>query len=321
MQVEDVLEQIPAAPRWVRADNWTLEQQRQEAQRRFLFMKLMYANEEIKFAPRPNDVIVTTTPKSGTTWLTHICHQLRMQGCDPDFDTQDEVITFIGIKLFHFDPDAKLQPASPRIFATHMPGPLVPRGGKIITCFREPKDVVLSACRFYDYLLAFRGRVSMEILSWAVFNIGRVKDVLDYILYWWEHRHDQDVLLLFFDDLIEDHVGCVRRIAKFIGVDSCSEEVIDRVVFTTTHAEMVKHQNKFMTPKVVCEMAELLGEAAPCKHDSRVRKNGGKTGEGDKVLPKELRLQIEKDWEEFVGASLGFKNLDEMRQSWKNELL
>ena len=36
----------------------------------------------------------------------------------------------------------------------------------------------------------------------------------------------------------------MRRIAKFMGVD-CSEEVIARVVHTTSHSEMSRHASKF----------------------------------------------------------------------------
>ena len=64
------------------------------------------------------------------------------------------------------------------------------------------------------------------------------------------------MLLLFYDDLKEDHIECVRRIAKFMGVD-CDEETIARVVHTTTHAEMVKHHSKFDNQGQILMIAKM----------------------------------------------------------------
>ena len=37
------------------------------------------------WVPRPSDVMITTFPKTGTTWLQQICHQLRNGGKGMDF--------------------------------------------------------------------------------------------------------------------------------------------------------------------------------------------------------------------------------------------
>ena len=66
------------------------------------------------------------------------------------------------------------------------------------------------------------------------YYFGDVAMVLNGLLVWWEHRNDDDVLFLFFDDLKEDHDGCVNCIAQFIGVD-CDEALLTHVVHTTTH--------------------------------------------------------------------------------------
>ena len=52
----------------------------------------MNSNLSTSFKPNPDDVIVAVPPKSGTTWLLHICHQLRMSGAVPDFDDELTVI-------------------------------------------------------------------------------------------------------------------------------------------------------------------------------------------------------------------------------------
>jgi len=40
------------------------------------------------YTPRPTDVIVSPPAKSGTTWLLHMAHQLRVGGAEPEYDDQ-----------------------------------------------------------------------------------------------------------------------------------------------------------------------------------------------------------------------------------------
>ena len=223
----------------VRATVWTPEQQVRELKRRSL---PPVAEGSISFTPRPTDVILTVPPKCGTTWLLHIIHQLRMNGAEPDFEDQFEVMMWVErSRMFGVDPDTMTQPAEPRIFFSHLPYDRVPKGGKMIYCFRDQGDALYSLYRFLDALYLLRGRVSLPIFANTVIksgDYGGVAVVLNELLVWWEHRNDADVLFLFFDDLKEDHAGCVSCIAKFIGVD-CDEALLALVVHTTTHAEMV----------------------------------------------------------------------------------
>ena len=139
------------------------------------------------------------------------------------------------------------------------------------------------------------------------------------MLVWWEHHHDKDVLLLFYDDLKDDHTGCVRRIAKFMGVD-CDEETIARVVHTTTHAEMVKHHSKFDNHNFIGLHAMTYGDDLPSELTGRVRKDGGKSGDGQKLLPLEVQQSIDQEWHDIISTKLGFSDLKEMRAAWKKEV-
>ena len=57
----------------------------------------------------------------------------------------------------------------------------------------------------------------------------------------------------------------------------------------------------------------------PTEFVGRVRKNGGKSGEGKKLLSEELKQQIDKKWKDLVTTKLGFKDLNEMRMAWMKE--
>ena len=308
--------------RIINSDVWTPEEQVQELKRR---IEVGGAPHEFSFKPRADDVIVAVPAKSGTTWLLHICHQLRMQGAEPDFDEQNDVITWIenSNHFFGLDPDehAKKQPAGIRIFKSHLPYPAVPKGGKMIYCFRDQSDALYSAYKFTDSVMVLKGRVSLPVFANAAVDNHFVEFPIKDLLTWWEHRHDPDVLFFFFDDLKEDHAGCVRRIAKFIGVE-CSDEVLARVIHTTGHAEMAKHSSRFDAHNIIGIIAKNIGEKPPEIGDDYVgcvRKDGGISGEG-RTLPANVHEHIEQKWQEIITAKLGFKNLKEMRDAWRNEL-
>ena len=153
-------------------------------------------------------------------------------------------------------------------------------------------------------------------------SIELVEKALNDLVTWWEHRHDSDVMILFYNDLKEDHAGCVRRIAKHMDI-VCDEDTIARVVHTTSHAEMSKHSSKFgATHSLISKLSKAFGEVLPSQSDeivSRVRKSGGKSGQGKEQLPPDIQQRIDQLWQEIVTFKLGFKNLNEMREAWKKE--
>ena len=177
---------------------------------------------------------------------------------------------------------------------------------------------MISAYHFFDSNLFLKGRVALPIFAHAFMQLV-IENHINDLLNWWEHRHDDDVMLLFYDDLKEDHAGCVRRIAKHMGVD-CDEDTIARVVHTTSHAEMSKHASKFTEIKLISEFAEELGEEVSSQFIGKVRKDGGKSGEGKEQLPADIQQRIDQLWQDIVTTKLGFKDLTEMRAAWKTEL-
>ena len=299
-------------------DEWTPEQQVMALKYR---AKVGFEQSPLNFSftPRPSDVIIAVPGKSGTTWVSHICHQLRMRGAEPDFDDQDKLVVWMekGVDWYGLDPNTTPQPAEPRLFKSHLPYGDIPAGGKMIYCFRDLKDVVVSFYHFQNTMLALRGRVSLPIFAQS--RIQVIAKALENLLAWWDHRHDDNVLFLFFDDLKEDHPGCVRRIAKFMDIE-CSEEILKRVVHSTTHAEMSRHSNKFTPLAIIESRVKKFGEKPLSEIIGKVRTNGGRSGDGQ-ALPVEVQQYIEEKWAEIVTAKLGFKTLKEMRAAWHKELM
>ena len=186
--------------------------------------------EKPSFQPNPDNVIVAMPPKNGTTWVLHICHQIRMQGQEPDFDDQNDVIGLIELLEIAAKTGKKLesleQPAKPP-FTTHTSS--FQREGKSFTALEIKRMQFCPITTFLIYLSHSEGaRVSLPVFTQHLM-LERVELYLKDLLVWWDHRHDDNLLVLFFDDLKENHEGCVCRIAKFMGV-KC-DDIIARVVY------------------------------------------------------------------------------------------
>ena len=105
-----------------------------------------------------------------------------------------------------------------------------------------------------------------------------------------------------------------------MGVD-CDEETIAHIVHTTSHAEMARNAFKFNIYKIALKMSGAIGEEPLPESEfvGRIRKDGGKLGEGKERLPLEIQQHIDQMWQEIVTTKLGFEDLDDMRAAWKKE--
>ena len=101
------------------------------------------------FQPRNTDVFVTSSPKSGTTWLQQIIHQLRTGG-DMDFEDIADVVPVVDFAC-DLQQDLEVeQKGFPRCF-------------KYIWPVREP-----CACA-YSYFKMFEGcSFSLEKCQWKI---------------------------------------------------------------------------------------------------------------------------------------------------------
>uniref|UniRef100_A0A0D9WNX0 Sulfotransferase n=1 Tax=Leersia perrieri TaxID=77586 RepID=A0A0D9WNX0_9ORYZ len=199
-----------------------------------------------RFVPRPDDVIVASLPKCGTTWLIALAFAVMSRRAHPpDADADGHPLRRLNPHqcvpflegLFARGQEAKLDALpSPRLINTHMPLAMLPtttttRGGgcKIVYVCREPKDMVVS---MWHYTKRLMPTVSFAETFESYCDGGKIYGPFwDHIIGYW--RSDS-VLFLRYEELLRDPAENVRKLARFIGMPfSMAEDqagVVDAIV-------------------------------------------------------------------------------------------
>jgi aryl sulfotransferase len=202
------------------------------------------------FRFRPDDVVIATYGKSGTTWVQQIVGQLIFGGRE-------------GLDIPTLSPwlDLRVPPKAEKLAAleaqthrrfvkTHLPVDALrfSPGAKYIFVGRDGRDVVWSLYNhhanandaWYRLLNDTPGRVGPPMprppasvhayfLEWLERDGYPCWPFWDHVWSWWELRRLPNVLLVHFADLKRDRAREIRRIAAFLGI-SLNDRVLAAVV-------------------------------------------------------------------------------------------
>ena len=215
------------------------------------------------FKFRPDDVIIATYAKAGTTWTQQIVGQL-LHGPDPDLDVS-KVSPWVD---FRFPvKEQKLRQLDEikgrRFLKTHLPvdALVFSEHAKYIYVGRDGRDVCWSLYNhhanandlWYSLINDTPGRVGPPINK-------PTEDIYQYyrdwfekgypfwsfwesVKTWWEIKDLPNVLFVHFNDLKRDMPGEIRRIAQFLGVD-VDEEAFATVIKYCTFEWMKENSEK-----------------------------------------------------------------------------
>ncbi|XP_074189577.1 amine sulfotransferase isoform X1 [Rhinolophus sinicus] len=194
------------------------------------------------FEIRDDDVFIVTYPKSGTIWTQQILSLIYFEGHRSRTEIVKTIdrVPFLEYNIHKID---FLERPSPRLFSTHLPYYLVPKGlkskkAKIIYIYRNPKDVLTSYFHFSNLMAIIPGTDNMEEFL-GNFLDGKVVGSLwfDHIKNWYKYRHDFNILFMMYEEMKLDLRSSVLKISHFLEKE-LSEEDVEAVVKQATFKNM-----------------------------------------------------------------------------------
>jgi hypothetical protein len=188
----------------------------------------------------PDDVFIVSYPKSGNTWTRFLIGNLIHPRSPADFS---------NINLIIPDPEglSKRQLARmprPRYIKSHQY--FDPRYPKVIYVVRDPRDVALSQYHFHRKrkLLADGASVEQFISRFVAGKTSPYASWGENVASWVATRSGRPgFLLLRYEDMIEDTIRELAKVADFLGLDASKEQLAHAVARSSAH-EMKRLEQK-----------------------------------------------------------------------------
>ncbi|CAL9118377.1 unnamed protein product [Musa acuminata var. zebrina] len=203
------------------------------------------------FKACPTDVLVATVPKSGTTWMkalvfstihrgSGVDSRRALESCNPH-----ECIPFLELQIYTNNrvPDlSKLPP--PRLFSTHipfhsLPASVVDSDCRVVYVCRNPKDNFVSLWHHKKRHATEANEEPWQLekaLDSFCKGFSFYGPYWDHVLGYWKAHLERPKKILFvkYEELLQDTVAQVKRLAEFLGCpfseDEEKEGVIDGIV-------------------------------------------------------------------------------------------
>ncbi|XXG47833.1 hypothetical protein AAC387_Pa02g2407 [Persea americana] len=192
------------------------------------------------FESHKDDIILTTLPKSGTTWLKALTFSLINRTLH-DFDSHPlvktnphDLVPFLDAEHYANGqiPDLTNLP-SPRLFATHLsynllPVSMIKSDCRIIYLCRNPKDTCVSLWHFFNQILPDNVKPVPIEEAFELFykGISPGGPFWEHVLGYWKAslERPERVLFIKYEELKEDPTFYLRRLAEFLGCPFSEEE-------------------------------------------------------------------------------------------------
>ncbi|KAF8785879.1 Sulfotransferase 1C4 like protein [Argiope bruennichi] len=258
------------------------------------------------FTFKEDDILVASFPKTGTTWLQEIIYCI-LHGVDESL-SQSLEDRFPYLEFIYPGLDSIKKMEGQRLLKTHLPYSLLPqedilkKNVKVFYIMRNPKDVAVSYYHFVRMMT-----ISNYSGNFDNFFEDFISDKVPYGPIWkhyldmWEHKNDQNILILFYEDLQKDIHGNIRKIASFLNRNPTEKEINDI-------ANHCSFDNMSQNPTVNYQHWDALGirKSSEAKF---MRK--GQVGDWKNYFNAEMNrsmdLWIENNFKD-VSVSFGYEN-------------
>ncbi|XP_068161758.1 sulfotransferase 2B1-like [Antennarius striatus] len=198
-----------------------------------------------EFCFRPDDIIIATYPKSGTTWMQEIV-PLVMSGGDPaSVETLPNWQRVPWLEVQSAELILEQMP-SPRMFATHYQYNMMPTSfsevkPKVIYVMRNPKDVFTSAFHYYG-MASFTVPPGPQSDFLHKFLDGKVMfgSWFDHVKSWLNAEDKEHIMYISYEEMKMDLKDSVSRISQFLE-KSLDTEVVGKIANRCLFKNMKKN--------------------------------------------------------------------------------
>uniref|UniRef100_A0A6B2FBJ7 Sulfotransferase n=1 Tax=Bothriechis nubestris TaxID=1766655 RepID=A0A6B2FBJ7_9SAUR len=208
-------------------------------------------DEVERFQAHPDDLLISTYPKSGTTWVSEIVDMIYKEGSVEKCRVQPIYmrVPFLEFAVPDVPTGIELLKEVPRpcLIKTHLPVQMLPKSlleknCKIIYVARNAKDVAVSYYYFYQM-----AKVHPDPGTWEEFlekfMDGSVSfgSWYDHVKGWWDITKKYRILYLFYEDMKEDPEREIQKVMEFLERPA-DKNLVKKIAHHTSFKEMSQNQ-------------------------------------------------------------------------------
>lgn len=263
------------------------------------------------FQARTTDVLITTAPKAGTTWMQQILYQLKSGG-DTSFRSIDDVVPWLELPRRGIHWQVLLaryeQLDNPRVFKTHCTYRQTPQQtpgvehANIILSSRDPRDCCVS---FYHHVMSMTDKALQHV------GIPRPQNFDEYfeqwmsfgawfrnVRGWWPHIGDRNVLWLRYEDMVNDLASCIERILQFLGwpvTDKVRPVILEHCSFAWMQQHDEKFATRFENGELMFKPKRFIRKGQVGDHKTRL------SPEQEQMILEKAKKDLPQDCLDFLG--------------------
>jgi hypothetical protein len=252
----------------------------------------------LKYEAQPNDLIVATYPKCGTTWMQHLVYLILNDGnpiaADERLDQIFPHLEEVGNDYICASSSCNNSSAAGcnnyRLIKTHLPYSMTPQNpvAKYIFVARNPKDCVVS---FFHHTRGFVKHYNFSEGSFdtyfQLFLTGKVDfgDFFATLRSWYDHKDDPNVLFLTYEQLRTNTRAAVLSVAEFLDPDVYparllkDEHILNQILLHSSLDSMKKEPGRWSSER-------------PKEHTPFIRK--GSVGEWKDLISDEQAALLDQ---------------------------
>nr|XP_009796970.1 PREDICTED: cytosolic sulfotransferase 8-like [Nicotiana sylvestris] len=202
------------------------------------------------FKPLPNDVILASFPKTGTTWLKSLLFSITYRSFKESLANIHPHVLVPTIEVQGFEGFESSTHDSRRLYATHTPYQILGSTHDLSNCriiyiTRNPKDTLISMWHFTNKMKDADGSLPLEeAIENFCSEIIPCGPYYDHVMGFKTASLEKPEYIFFitYEELMEDTKTHVKRLAEFLGCPFDKEEEVEEVVKNCSFDILTSHE-------------------------------------------------------------------------------